>query len=146
MVAAVVPQRISPPRVDPRRPHLRLVPPIGAGYEEGARPAARTRLHSPAVYRRRRLVALAGLTLVVGGLAALAVLWAVARAATDSSATGLAASRPAAARVWIVGPGDTLWAIALASGAKGDIRPLVDALSAEVHGQPLLVGERITLP
>lgn len=52
----------------------------------------------------------------------------------------------ASARVWIVRPGDTLWSIALASGAKGDIRPLVDRLSKEVGGRPLQVGERIVLP
>jgi hypothetical protein len=45
-----------------------------------------------------------------------------------------------------VRPGDTLWSIALASGARGDIRPEVDALSSEVHGQALQVGERIVLP
>lgn len=54
--------------------------------------------------------------------------------------------QPAAARVWVVRPGDTLWGIARATGATGDLRPLVDRLSAEVGGQPLQPGEHIALP
>jgi LysM domain-containing protein len=53
---------------------------------------------------------------------------------------------PAAAHVWIVEPGDTIWAIARHVQPSGDIRPLVDALSAEVHGQPLQIGQQLTLP
>jgi hypothetical protein len=48
--------------------------------------------------------------------------------------------------VWVVQPGDTLWAIARRVQPSGDIRPLVDAMSAEVHGHPLQVGERLVLP
>lgn len=57
-----------------------------------------------------------------------------------------AATEPAVARIWVVHPGDTLWSIALASGAKGDIRPLVARLSAEVGGTTLQPGERILVP
>ncbi len=62
------------------------------------------------------------------------------------TATGAARGTPAAARVWVVRPGDTLWTIALAAGAKGDIRPLVDKLAAETGNKPLQVGEQVLLP
>lgn len=68
------------------------------------------------------------------------------RTSIASARTISTSSRLASARVWIVRPGDTLWGIALASGAKGDIRPYVDRLSSEVGGRPLQVGERIVLP
>jgi hypothetical protein len=56
------------------------------------------------------------------------------------------AIRPAAARVWVVQPGETLWGIAQAVEPNGDERPLVDALSSEVHGDPLYPGEQIVIP
>ena len=46
----------------------------------------------------------------------------------------------------VVQPGDTLWVIARAMQPTGDVRPLVDRLEASRHGQPLRVGETITLP
>jgi hypothetical protein len=64
---------------------------------------------------------------------------------TATGAPG-AAPRTVGARVWIVQPGDTLWGIAQAEGGRGDIRPLVDRLSAETGGRPLQVGQRILLP
>jgi hypothetical protein len=125
----------DPPAVAAPR-HLRLVP-------DGAVPAPRrtaARRPSAAVYRRRRILA-------AGVLAALLLgAWWAVRAVAERPSTGLAPSRPIATRVWVVHPGDTLWGIASASGDKGDIRPLVDELSAEVHDQPLQVGERIALP
>jgi len=54
--------------------------------------------------------------------------------------------QPAAAKAWVVRPSDTLWTIALAVDPRGDIRPLVDRLSAEVHGAALYPGETITIP
>jgi hypothetical protein len=107
-----------------------------------ARPhhATTRRRHRASVYRRRRIVAAGVLTVAFVGVG-----WA-ARAVVEGSGTALAPTRPIASRVYVVHPGDTLWGIALASGDKGDIRRLVDELSAEVHDQPLQVGERITLP
>jgi hypothetical protein len=46
----------------------------------------------------------------------------------------------------VVQPGDTLWVIARALRPTGDVRPLVERLQASRHGQPLRVGETITLP
>ncbi|MCU4183710.1 LysM peptidoglycan-binding domain-containing protein [Acidiferrimicrobium sp. IK] len=98
------------------------------------------------VYRRRRGVALAGTALLLIGF------WFALQAALGGTgggpltATGAAVGTPAAAKVWVVRPGDTLWSIALRSGARGDIRPVVDRLAEETGGQPLQVGERILLP
>ena len=92
------------------------------------------------VYRRRRRVAL-GLVVALGLAGWLGVHDLVARA--DG---GLGPTQDIAARVVIVRPGDTLWTIAARSGAHGDIRALVDELSAEVHGRALQVGERIEVP
>lgn len=97
-------------------------------------------------YRRRRLLALAGLAVLALGC------WLALQAAVSGAgggpltATGAAGSAPAAARTWVVRPGDTLWGIALAAGARGDIRPYVDRLAAETAGRPLVVGEHLALP
>jgi hypothetical protein len=136
--------RESGPRVSGGRPSpVALYRPATAPRRSAAANRHHTttrRRHSAAVYRRRRIVAAGALTIALVGVG-----WAV-RAVVEGPATPLAPSRPIASKVWVVHPGDTLWGIALASGDKGDIRALVDELSAEVHGQPLLVGERITLP
>lgn len=47
--------------------------------------------------------------------------------------------------VHIVQPGETLWSIARELQPSGDVRPLVDRLSASRHGRPLRVGERLEL-
>jgi hypothetical protein len=100
-----------------------------------------------AMYRRRRIVAAGAL------VATLLVLLIALQAALGRSDGGplttigsAGGAQPAAAHLYVVKPGDTLWTIALASGAKGDIRPLVDRLSAEVHGQPLQPGQQILVP
>ena len=101
---------------------------------------------SPAVAARR---------LKVAGVSALLV--AACAVWTQTGATGGTGNGPlagpgagptavAAAHVWVVQPGDTIWSIAHKTEPSGDIRPLVDALSAEVHGQPLQIGEQLTLP
>lgn len=58
-----------------------------------------------------------------------------------------AVGRAAAARVWVVRPGDTLWRIAEAASLPGsDVRPLVYRLAAETGGRPLYPGERVQVP
>lgn len=54
--------------------------------------------------------------------------------------------RPAAAQVHIVQPGETIWSIVESSGVRGDPRPIVDRLEAEVNNRPLQVGQRLILP
>jgi hypothetical protein len=134
MVAVLAPRPHGSGPAAPSRFVPRLVPPTG-----DPRP---TRRHSAEVYRRRRIVALAVLVVVLVGAGVLVRGW----LGGTSEAGAAPAGRAAAGRVWVVRPGDTLWGIALASGDKGDVRPLVDALSAEVHGQPLQIGQRLLLP
>jgi hypothetical protein len=91
---------------------------------------------------------------VVGAFAAIlaaCAVWAQAGAAGRAgngplAVPGAGPSQVVAARAWMVEPGDTIWAIARQVQPRGDIRPLVDHLSAEVHGRPLQVGEELPLP
>ncbi|MHB8466284.1 MAG: LysM peptidoglycan-binding domain-containing protein [Acidimicrobiales bacterium] len=52
----------------------------------------------------------------------------------------------AASHVWLVQPGDTVWAIARRLQPHGDVRPLVDELSAQLHGASLQVGQHLVVP
>ena len=61
-------------------------------------------------------------------------------------APGAGPTRPVAARVRIVQPGDTVGGIAHRLQPAGDIRPLVDRLSGQLRGGALQVGERLELP
>jgi nucleoid-associated protein YgaU len=47
---------------------------------------------------------------------------------------------------YVVQPGDSLWAIATRVDPGGDPRALVDALSAELHGQMLQPGDVLVVP
>lgn len=130
--------------------HLRLVRPDGRTVPMPSRSAPGApsceQQRQAATFRRRRAVALTGLALLLGGL------WIALQAAVGGTggslltSSGTPGGTPAAAHVWVVRPGDTLWGIALASGAQGDIRPVVDRLAAQTGGRPLTVGERIVLP
>jgi LysM repeat protein len=59
---------------------------------------------------------------------------------------GAGPSQAVAAHVWVVQPGDTVWAIARQLQPHGDVRPLVDFLDHEVHDRPLQVGQQLQLP
>ncbi|MHB1928587.1 MAG: LysM peptidoglycan-binding domain-containing protein [Acidimicrobiales bacterium] len=72
--------------------------------------------------------------------------WVGVHALIGGSGGGALVMEPIAAHVVVVRPGDTVWSIALASGVRGDVLPLVDRLEAEVHGRPLQVGERLVVP
>ena len=119
--------------VGPRRPvcQLTLVP---------VRPTA-------AVLLRRRIVA-AGLLVATAMGAWIGLQAALGRIgggplATTGAPGGL---QPAATRVWVVRPGDTLWSIAEAVDPGGDVRPLVDRLAAQVRSTALFPGETIVIP
>jgi len=101
----------------------------------------------PAVLRRRRLGALLLLTTLVLG-SRIGLQAALGRTGGGPLATTGASSgmQPAATRVWVVRPGDTLWSIAAAVDPNGDVRPLVDRLAAEVGGTSLYPGEMIGIP
>jgi hypothetical protein len=98
-------------------------------------------------YRRRRTVAVGlAIAVLLGLFMALQALLGRAGGGPLASVGSPGAAQPAVAKIWVVRPGDTLWTIALASGARGDIRPLVEKMSAEVGGKPLQPGERIVIP
>jgi LysM domain len=66
-----------------------------------------------------------------------------------SGRVGSKSSAPAASRVYVVKPGDTVWRIALSVvGPGGDPRPVVDRLIAlnHVRGGVIVPGERLSLP
>ena len=122
----------------PTRPALRLLP--------GGRAAE----PSPAVYRRRRVVAL---VLVV---ALVVVAMAGARAVLRPLA-GLDGGRPLSAtdgstpvtaghETQLVQPGETLWDIARDLQPTGDVRALVDELAALNGGASLAAGQTVRLP
>ena len=109
-------------------------PIIGPTPRVGARPAVRRS-------------ALVGAFAVLLAACAVWVQGGGGRAGSDPlNAPGTGRTATVAAHLWVVQPGDTLWAIARRLDPNGDIRPLVDALSREVHGRPLQVGQQIILP
>lgn len=134
-MAAVV-HPISHDRRIPPRPDLRLIP----GGRRPERPASRV---PHAVYVRRRLLA-------AGALAGLLWLAWVALAAVGGAplvASGASpATRPAAARVHVVQPGETLWSIARGLDRGGDVRDTVQWLAAHNGGSALRVGQQLVLP
>lgn len=172
MVAVLADTPAHAPRPDHRRarPDLRLVPPeqrfaapaptsVPALRRQAAGStahlAARSRPVGAATHRRRRIVVVGTLLAAVlgAGIALQAALGGagggpltVAGASSAAVRAPAGSIRPVAAHTWVVRPGDDLWSIALAVHAHGDIRPFVDQLSAETHGQPLAVGQRLTLP
>jgi hypothetical protein len=113
-----------------------------------ARPARPARLGAR-VYRRRRAVALlafAAIALMAATVTRMALAGSGGGALTASGSSGAAAASPTANHVYVVQPGDTLWSIVLATMHHGDPRPEVDNLALQLHGQPLLPGQRIRLP
>ena len=98
--------------------------------------------------RRRAAVSLAAAVLLGAGLAVgvpgVVPLTHSGRApAAHPSVVGAVA---AASTVYIVRPGDTLWQIARSLHPSGDVRPLVQRLSAARGDAPLQAGERLVLP
>ena len=68
-----------------------------------------------------------------------------AGAALGGSPLAVPERRPAASQS-VVEPGDSLWSIAARLEPGHDPRPVVDALSADRGGAPLVPGEVVTLP
>jgi hypothetical protein len=103
--------------------------------------AHRTRRASPRVRRRRQVAAAVAVLLVAG------VVWALGGLLGWLGSAPLAAPGPvpAAAVVYVVQPGDTVWGIARSVQPQGEVRPLVDRLEHELGGKALYVGERLVL-
>src|SRR3954454_3529804 len=113
----------------PIRRHLTLVPP----------PARRRR---PSIYWRRRVLLLvAAVLLVLAARAALGALGGGPLAAPETPAGR--GGVPAAA--YVVQPGDAYWTVARRVQPSGDVRALVDHLSAQHGGAPLQPGEQLAL-
>ena len=89
------------------------------------------------VYRRRRLVVAA---LVVG-----LVLGALSMG-RQAGASRTPEAEAADSIVYVVQPGDTLWAIAGEMAPGRDPRPLVDALDDIAGGALLQPGQRLVIP
>ncbi len=120
------------------RPALRL---LQGGL--GARP-------SPAVHRRRRVVALvlavAFVVVAMAGLQALLPPLAGAEGGGPLSPADGSAPVTAGHETLLVQPGDTLWTIARRLQPTGDIRSTVDELVALTGGASLEVGQDLLLP
>jgi hypothetical protein len=130
------PTTVPPGPSGPRRPQLRVL--------EGGR--APGQVAQRAVYRRRRLVALAlALTLVVA-LTLLATA-AMARFAggAPSAAGGPSSTAPVSATA-VVQPGDTLWSIAARIAPERDVRITVEQLVALNGSSPIVPGQELVLP
>ena len=125
-------------------------PEPGAAVQPHSHPVVRRAAHrpSPAVLRRRRVVAVIVLaTLLLGcwlGLQA-----ALGRIGGGPLATTGAAAGPGMIQVgateYVVRPGDTLWTIAAAMAPGRDERPVVDRLVHELGGVSIYPGEVIRL-
>lgn len=98
---------------------------------------------SAATFWRRRVVVAA--LLVVSLMAAVHVLgrFGGGPLSLAEPLPTLASSSPG--DVYIVQPGDTLWAIARSLQPEGDVRPLVQRLAAQLHGRSLSVGDRLVV-
>jgi hypothetical protein len=138
----VVALLVESPRFDFPAPHPR---PALAHHFSG--PCGAARRPAPAVLRRRRILATVLLMMSVAA-AAVGLQAALGRIGGSPLATTGAPGRleSTASRIWIVRPGDTLWSIAEALDPRGDVRPLVDRLTAETRGRVLYPGEPIALP
>ena len=143
MAAISYPSPIAPRRRGrsgelPER-HLRLVPGGGVRHHP-----------APAVYARRRLVAVTVAAVVVlalfAGVQALAsAVGLVPRPAPATSVAPAPAAGAPAGAAHVVQPGDTVWSIARAASPDGDVRAIVDRIVARNGGPVLQVGQRLVL-
>jgi LysM repeat protein len=133
-MVAILEHRLPQPASE--RPDLRLV--LGGRSVAGR----------AAMYRRRRLAALAVVVLVlIAAVGAIAIgRGALAGVVPHTTTTPAAATPGPGAHTIVVQPGDTLWAIARRIQPTGEVRPLVDRLAA-LHGPGVLqAGDRLVLP
>lgn len=75
-----------------------------------------------------------------------AVIFGVIALSGDAAATGPIEAPADTIEIYVVQPGDTLWAIATDLSQPGDdVRPLVDALREAAGGSALEIGQRIII-
>lgn len=120
------------------RPALRL---LQGGIDAGA---------TPAVYRRRRVVALIlAVALVVVAMTGIRAVLHPLTGGVDGrplSTVDGSAPVPAGTETLLVQPGESLWDIARDLQPTGDLRPLVDELAALNGGATLEAGQNLVLP
>jgi nucleoid-associated protein YgaU len=93
--------------------------------------------------RRRLLAVVLFVVLLLGAVVAGRSL--VGSLTAAPVAPGLA-TESVASSTYVVQPGDTVWSVARAVHAKGDIRGVVDRLVAANGGPTLRVGQRLRVP
>lgn len=140
-MAAIIEPRRLPVRPAPR-PALRLVSahdgrPVAAPVELGFGPA-----HLAGAVAAIVLAMLLALAISGGAFARLAPGPVDASAPASASATTGTSGGTAVT----VEAGDTLWSLARAAQPTGDVRALVDELTATYGTAPLQVGQVITIP
>jgi hypothetical protein len=104
---------------------------------------------SPAVYRRRQVVALIlAVALVVVAMTGIRALLPSAGADGGRPLSATDGSTPVTAgtEIHLVQPGETLWHIARDLQPSGDLRALVDELAALNGGATLEAGQTLVLP
>lgn len=141
-MAAIIETHRLPVRPAPR-PALRLVGahdgrPVDLPVELGLRPA-----HLAGAVAAAIVAMLLAIAISSGAFAALAPAPGGSAAPAASASSGAA---PAGGTQITVQAGDTLWTIARSVQPTGDVRPLVDELTATYGGAPLQVGQRLTIP
>jgi hypothetical protein len=100
--------------------------------------------HMAAVYLRRRVAAAVIVLVVLVG--AVAVGRAAIHAVTPRTPSLSASAIPPGAATVVVRPGDSFWSIARRLQPTGDVRLLVDRLSAEHANAPLQPGDVLAVP
>ena len=98
------------------------------------------------VYRRRRVAAVFVGLFATAGLFQVAHLGATLLGGGPLTAPEEQTYRPAAAHVYVVQPGDTLWSIAQRAEPGADPRQLVQQLDTELGGAGLRPGQAIIVP
>jgi hypothetical protein len=130
------PYVVDPGYLGEALPYLTVVP---DRRRQLRRRPARRRV-TPAVRRRRTLLAVVGLCVV--GLAL-----PLGGAGGHSHAIGSAPAGTSTGTVeYTVQPGDSLWSIAVRADPTGDPRPLVAQLVAQIGSNTVQPGERIAVP
>lgn len=123
------------------RPALRVVHGGAGSGEERRRPQT-----PPRVARVRPIRRIIAPLLTLGGLLGLWFGSGALAARPQRVVAFPGAVRTASGLRYVARSGDTLWSIASAAEPGADPRPLIDELSAQLHGEALQPGDVLELP